>query len=291
MQIQYHRTYEKHGAVAPEEILDNDIWLDVGNSLRSGVFDHHQPGGQESAFTALIHYGHFLEKARAYVNTCRSRQEPPEIFLHVHSLPDVDSLAVMYAVEKMFERNAAGPADVFRRETLDVLLNYVNQIDNGKQKVLTDLTLYAYLISVASGMPDGQEKNEHICREGLHVLELVEKALDQNPMLDLFHAPIRTYVDTALLACYSTAEEKMKQQVIAYQKDKEENNLVFRMVRIFNRQKGQTELVKVGIWQRDPSGSNGYIYARDIDGCMVTVLPARLKEAPQNTGRRRIIFL
>lgn len=42
--IHYHRIYEKHGAVAPEEILENDIWIDVGNGLREGVFDHHQAG-------------------------------------------------------------------------------------------------------------------------------------------------------------------------------------------------------------------------------------------------------
>ncbi len=88
--IHYQRSYEKHGEVAPEHILENDIWIDIGNDLREGVFDHHQTDGAGSAFSAVIQHGEYLAAARQYVETCLAEGADPEIFFHIHMIPDLD---------------------------------------------------------------------------------------------------------------------------------------------------------------------------------------------------------
>ncbi len=133
------------------------------------MFDHHQTGGERSAFSAIILHGEYLNRVRAYVDDCRKNGQMPSICFHIHRLPDADCLMGMHAVEKMFERGAPEPAAAFRKETLDVLLDYINQTDSGKQKNLSELTLYAYLGSVANELPEGHEKNECIYREGIRV--------------------------------------------------------------------------------------------------------------------------
>ena len=54
IEIRYYRNYERHGQLAPEKVLENEVWIDVGNDLREGVYDCHQTGGEASAlsFTA-----------------------------------------------------------------------------------------------------------------------------------------------------------------------------------------------------------------------------------------------
>ena len=289
--IHYHRIYEKHGAVAPEEILENDIWIDVGNGLREGVFDHHQAGGERSAFAAIILHGEYLNRVRAYVDDCRKNGQTPSICFHIHRLPDADCLMGMYAVEKMFERGAPEPAAAFRKETLDVLLDYINQTDGGKQKNLSELTLYAYLGSVANELPEGQEKNECIYREGIRVLQMNETVLDQNAAgTDLFNMPIDQYLDPAELPYYSVAQEKLKREAELYRQDKKTNTVIFRMVKIWNRKTGQPETVKAGIWLRESAGSSGYIYARAADGCMLTVMPMRMIGNETEPDRIRTII-
>ena len=54
MNVNFRYVFEKKGAIAPENILENSLWVDVGNTEKDAVFDHHQDDGFESAFECVM---------------------------------------------------------------------------------------------------------------------------------------------------------------------------------------------------------------------------------------------
>ena len=292
MEIRYYRNYERHGQLAPEKVLENEVWIDVGNDLREGVYDCHQTGGEASALAAVVGHGEYLSTVKDYVAACEARNQIPEILFHIHVRPDLDCFAGMYAVIKMFERGAAGPAEAFRAETLGMMLDYVNQIDNGKKKILSEPTLYAYLIGLEAEVPEGSDKTEIICEESLRALGLVEEALNRRGQeIDLFRMPLENYIDVSGLGYYDAVKQGIAREAAFYLEDKKNDIVTFRKVEVLNRVTGKMDMVKAALWMQPSSGVNGYVFARETDDCMLTVRPVCVRGVDGSPITRAIIAL
>ena len=75
----YRIVFEKHGALKRSSgLMKNEVWLDVGNSLGMGYFDHHQVEGYQSAFSALIKNLHYLKDLK------ESAQNQDAIIVHMY---------------------------------------------------------------------------------------------------------------------------------------------------------------------------------------------------------------
>lgn len=277
--IVYSYVFEKKGALAPERILENSIWIDVGNVTKDGAFDHHQDGGLRSAFETVMTNTDCYESIKGYCRKAGGGSR--EIIFHVHEYPDIDCVASIFAVQRMLREKAEDPAAAFDQETAKRLTEYINMIDSGRKKSLSRPTLYACFCVIGEGIRDMRERSKMLITEGLKLFALVADALQKNPEVDLFQAPLSEYLspeDLKKLDLYDAALRKVNTGRSDYQKDKDENHVILKLVNLWNTAEKAMKPVKAAIWNQLPAGEDEYVFAREDDQCILTVYPYSIRE-------------
>lgn len=288
MNVNFRYIFEKKGAIAPENILENNLWIDVGNTEKDGAFDHHQDGGFASAFACVMKRTDCYEGIKSYLKADRDKAE---VVIHVHEFPDLDCLFSIYAVKRMIQENKANPAEAFDGQIVDVLLDYVDQIDSGRGKHLPKITLYAYFCQIGAGIEDLQKRSREYVDEGLKLLELVVRRLEENVGdVNLFKTPLNEYIDVSTLTYYPDLQKNAEKSHADYQNDKKENRVILKSVKLWNTALGSMQPVKAAIWEKLPSGEDEYNFARDDDDCLLTVYPYKIKEENDPEGVTRVII-
>lgn len=274
--ISYIYSFEKRGAIVPEHILPNELWIDVGNSDREQVFDHHQINSYESSFECIL---------KCWKRQMKSWEKldkiPEEIKIHVHEYPDIDCIASVWMIQKMIGSGATHPTGLYPASVLDTLCEYVNAIDSGKKKFISGLTLYAYICSIDNDMvgvsKDDAEctlkTSEIILKEGLQVFDLLLERLGQGKKTDLFSEPLKSYVDVRQLHYYDKAESDLRGCYECYCQGKKENRVIIKAVNVWNHVEKCMKPVKAAIWRKQAKGKNEYLFAREQDQCILTVYP------------------
>ncbi len=289
MNVNFIYTFEKQGEIAPEDILENELWVDVGNTVKDGVFDHHQDGKFESAFACVMQRTDCYKEVNDYLKS--KQRENAEVKIHVHEDPDIDCLFSIFAIKRMVYRGLSNPSEAFDEKVLDILLNYVNTIDSGCGKDLSDATLYSYFCNIGADIKDLKKRSQEYIDEGLKLLGLViAKMEDSTESVDLFTTPLEEYIDISTLKYYSALQEAIKNNRDAYQNDKKESRVIIKSVNLWNTEKRTMEPVKAAIWVNLPSGEHEYIFARDVDKCVLTVYPFKIKADNSQEGVTRAII-
>lgn len=287
MNVNYRYIYEKKGAIVRNK-LENDLWVDVGNASQDGVFDHHQNGGDRSAFACVMKNTNCYEGLSAYL---ASRHDTAEVVFHVHEDPDLDCLFGTFAIQRMIQRNRSNPAEAFDANVADTLLHYVNEIDSGRGKYMSAGTLYAYFCKIGEDIQDAQKRNQEFIDEGLVLLDLVVTQLENaNSSIDLFKMPLHEYIDTSKLKYYSSLQESLQKAYTAYQTDKANNRVSLRLIHLWNTARNEMDQVKAAIWKELPSGEDEYIIARDEDECLLTVYPYEIREENSQDALTRVVI-
>ena len=153
--------FENYGAPAPEFVLENHLWVDVGNALKDGAFDHHQDKRFPCSFQTIVENTEFSKKAIEYVKA----QEMPEVVIHVHKYPDIDCISSVFLLQKMLEKQTTNLKELFSERTLESLCKYVSAIDAGKKKDLTVATLYAYWMRLKDVVEDENKSQAWILKK------------------------------------------------------------------------------------------------------------------------------
>lgn len=312
--------FEKKGEMAPKSKEPNHIWIDVGNSLDDGIFDHHQNQNSQycSAFECVVRETDNYKSLQAYLH----ETENPEVEFHVHEEPDVDCIFSVYVIQRMIDEQAANPAAVFSEDVLQILLNYVNDIDAGRKKRLSAITLYAYICRIGRKIddakkPDGtgntdnseqqkkkskeelerekRERNLLIMTEGLRLLGLVVKELEAREQLkeqpvDLFNTPLKDYIDVGELNYYESMLQNLQKWNKEYQEEKKDGAVEIRKVGIWNKVRQSLEEVDAAIWTKLPVGEDEYAFARDEDNCLMTVYPREIRYENEEKGTTSVII-
>ncbi len=287
--MNYRYVYEKMGAQAPEYLLENELWIDVGNAVRDGVLDHHQEGGLASSFAAVMTREDCYKSVRSYLAEVKSGAE---LIFHVHEYPDLDCIAGVYAVQRMISGKKNVPAAAFSERVREQLMDYVNTSDAGRKKYLSDMTLYAYVCQIGKGMEDPQERSRKLMEEGLALFDRVVSALENTDTpIDLFTAPLDQYIDTGSLEAFDQRKEKLEEARKNYQKDKAENRVILEEVSLWNSREKKMQPVRAAVWRSLPSDEDGYLFARDIDQCLLTIYPYEIKEKSEKGVTRALISL
>lgn len=288
MNVNFIYTFEKQGEIAPEDILKNELWVDVGNTVKDGAFDHHQDGGFASAFECVMKRTDCYEGVNGYL---KSKHENAEVVIHVHEYPDIDCLFSIFAIKRMIQGGLSNPAEAFDKKILDILLDYVNKIDSGRGKDLSDVTLYSYFCNIGAEIKDLKKRSQEYIDEGLNLLGLViAKLEDSTESIDLFRTPLERYIDIRTLKYYSALRKAIKHNFAAYQNDKKENRVIIKFVNLWNVVNRTMEPVKAAIWVDLPSGEDEYIFARNEDECVLTVYPYKIKADNSQEGLTRAII-
>ncbi len=290
MDVNFRYVFEKNGEVAPENILENNLWIDVGNAERDGAFDHHQDGGFKSAFECVMRRTDCYKSLHAYL---KAGHDKPEVVIHVHEYPDADSIFGIYAVQRMIREGKDSPAEAFAAKISDILIDYVNKIDSGIGKCITRPTLYAYLCAAAAEIEDVQKRSLAAVEEGTRLLELVVQGLEAGQPgthISLFETPLEEYIDTGSLTYYKELHTSIQSRLRAYHKDKTDNRVVLKSVNVWNTAKRRMEPVKAAIWKQLPTGNDEYILAREEDKCLLTVYPHRIHEDDEPDGLTQAVI-
>ncbi|MBR5510423.1 MAG: hypothetical protein IKV59_10255 [Lachnospiraceae bacterium] len=283
--VKFRYVYERYGTIVPENILLNDIWVDIGNAEREGVFDHHQYGGLKSAFECVLMYPEGLKGIRTYLDSYQGTE--PEVVLHMHVYPDLDCIMSAYMVQKLIRTGKSHLNEIFSAHTIEKLQEYVNEIDAGKRKVVSDLTLYAYLCRIGLGERDVWKRSQQILNEGLILVDLAVQVLEKAERdIDLFTEPLESYMDITKLNGYDTARRDLELSKEHYREDKEANRVVLKSINLWNKEEACIKPVKAAIWKELPSGEDGYVFARDLDDCILTVYPYDIRQEDDTSMSR-----
>lgn len=273
----YTYVFDKKGAIVPEDILPEEIWIDIGNSDRPQVFDHHQMHGCKSSFECMLTRWDSQMGARMH-EWKTSDQFPGEVTIHVHEHPDIDCIASTFLIQEVINQRVEKPEEVFSASVLDALCVYVNDIDRGKNKILSGPTLYAYLNHIGDVNGDVTEESRAALTEGISVMQRVADALvERQGKLDLFTTPLKEYMDIRKLPYYKKVEAELESSRNGYLKEKKENLVELKAVNLWNRVEKCMKPVKAAIWKCMPDGGNEYIWAREEDHCLLTVYPYSIR--------------
>ena len=176
-EIEFFYVYEKRGKTAPKDILENELWVDVGNRAADGVLDHHQEEGKNSAFSVVLEKVDCYNRVKEYVRETEKKLKKPEIYFHVHELPDIDCIAGTYVIQQMLCQGREDPKEAII-DTVEKLEEYINIIDQGKG-MMPRVTLYAYICKIGMGIEDEKARSKAIMTEGLKVFGLVVNELEK----------------------------------------------------------------------------------------------------------------
>ena len=261
MDLNYIYTFEKHGMLAPVSgALENEVWIDVGNTLGMGLFDHHQ-GGEGSAFSTVLLNTKYLKKLK------KSAVEGKDIHVHMHEAPDMDCISSLWFIKKFLELSK-DEFDLFcSSKVVEKFREYVDSIDEGKGKETSYPTLYAIFSNIGENSDkDLQNTYKTIVERGLELLAIAEDKLKEDSDTDLF-----TY-DFGRECRDLFGEEIHDISDSEYKREKTENKIDFCKIELWNK---DNELVPVeaAIWKEESRGSNGYSFARK-EGCVLTVVPS-----------------
>lgn len=281
--------FERSGEIARDCVLENHLWVDVGNRDDVGVFDHHQKGGLRSSFEAVLTRTKNYDGLKRYLS--EHTEEDTEVTFHVHAYPDVDCIFSVYAIRKMIEQRAENPGEVFGARTKEKLLEYVNAIDSGHKKLLSKPTLYAYVCKIGVGIENAKERSQKVIDEGCKLADMVVNALEENPEIDLFTQTLDEYLDVLKLDCYESLKEIIKNAESSYQNDKAYNRMELMQIGLWDKDNRRAEPVKAAVWKKRASDEDLYAYAREKDNCVLTVYYPKLEEGRDDSFTRVIISL
>lgn len=261
----YRVIFEKHGALKPSSgLMKNEVWLDVGNSLGMGLFDHHQVGGYQSAFSALIRNLNFLKDLK------ESALKQEAVIVHLHEEPDLDCVASYYAVRFYLEHNESEISSFFGENGKGrILENYINAIDAGRNKITDYPTLYAIFSCLDEGREKSAETDAYVVDRGL---ELISTALE---LPEVTETKLMEYDFSECLADTFADEIRLVNDTSTYEDEKNSNGVSFEQISIWTKE-GAVKEVKAAIWEHRPRSNNGYNYARK-EGSVITIIPYAIK--------------
>ena len=267
--IEYQIVFEKHGELKrTSELRDNEVWLDVGNSLGMGYFDHHHVGDYKSTLDAIVCNLHYLE------NLKKSAERNETIIVHMHEEPDLDCVASYYAVQYYLEKGE----EEFRKDFILNLngckfVDYINGIDTGKDKNTTRPTLYAIFSVLDDGNEQSVDKDKMVVERGLYLLKVaVDKLFKENIDLKMHDFSEELNVKDSFkeeISIINSAKAK-------YEEEKNNNTVVFEEVSVWTDNDSLDKKVKAAIWEKLSECPNGYDHARKEDN-VITIIPRAIK--------------
>ncbi|MBE5917052.1 MAG: hypothetical protein E7273_09455 [Pseudobutyrivibrio ruminis] len=278
MELKYEYYFVKHGVTREDHSnINNEIWLDVGNKIAIGTFDHHNAvTDYQSTVDTLFNELDLLEQTKNQLD----ESAPVRIF--THEQPDTDAFFGIYFLKKFLETGR----EQFEKEYINtglgnIFKEYVNDIDRGKNKDISETTLYALIcnldldivkekFSVTNSADLYNKQVEKALNWIEQTIKSEKEALAQKSFFNIYRQKC-PFVEEDTIA--RVIDKHIKEEnYTAYIRDKKENRLVFENISIWT-QDGKTESVLAAIWKDVPTSPNSaYIFARK-EGAVITFVP------------------
>ena len=271
--INYIYYFEDHNIIInTSTILNNEIWVDVGNTISQGCFDCHQTREYTSTLSLVTKNISLIDALK------RNLSNKGDLFIHTHKEPDIDSICSIYAIKYYLEHSVEEFKIVFGERGLAAgLIDFVNDIVQGKGKNVNTLNFYTVFSSLDEGMEHSDETDLHVLKRGEKLISIVIDAIKKTPDIDLHTFDISEILTDEFNSI------RIKNDRTRYLQDKKNNNIVFENIPVWTK-KGTLKETPAAIWKTLPESYIGYIYARE-DGYPLTIVPYSIKGENNNTTR------
>ena len=255
MKIEFKYDFHDKGTNAGD-VPDGHIWLDVGNTLKPGVIDHHSSDGYSCTAEALQKNLDLLSGIKSHL------KDHDSVVLNTHKFPDADALFSMWLVQYYLDgRRHELPKNI------DAIVKYVSEIDKGFVKIANrPVTLYQVLSFQAENYRDPYEFQK--------CLDIITIAIDKNAH-DGF-----SFMDGNILEGMADSEElqKLKEQILGdYDNYEKDRDMICKKSQITlpasdNYTVASPEKVRALIWTAQPTCKHHRLWARH-EGYELTVVP------------------
>lgn len=286
--------------------VNNEIWLDVGNRIELGTFDHHC---DKTKYESTLEV---FGKAKGFLkDTITSLDTNQVVRIYLHNYPDTDALFAAY----IFQYCAQNGYDQFEKELLgsslwNCICKYVNEIDRGEKTHSEEWTLYNLICRLDDNrlmeywdVDDFHSSFYEMLNTGTRWVEQAITRLKENNQFDIKNEALFKEKDEdieAAIIMRTVSEAEFKEAVdkkrretkeanensshseVSYEKDKKQGALIIKNVELWTLE-GRKDTVKAAIWNRNPSDpSSSYLLARK-EGAVITFVPNVSKDGTRRT--------
>lgn len=266
MKIKY--IFEKVGSKV-NELTPNSLWLDVGNDLKTRIFDNHSSKSEKikSTFSLICNNRKLVNDS---INELKTQNE---VYIHIHENPDFDCLFSSYYFELLLNNKE------LPKEIIDKFEEYIEKIDSGYDKridVLTFYALYAYSDSkeILSKIKknDSEDRNECIRRYIFENIDNLIKILNKNIEFDIFNDQF------PFIKKYKTIEKIYLRQIATqndcYDSDLVSHNLENAIIKLYDKENKEIKDINADIWHNLPIDKDScYLISRSRYKDIVTFVP------------------
>ncbi len=188
---------------------------------------------------------------------------------------------------------------LYTAQALEKLEDYITRINAGRHKYLAVPCLYGYYCKIGEPKDSGRDENgvsagnlsKEAARREVHrrsilfveegsaLLEKVIDALRADPSIDLFSTPVEEYLPDGWRPEHdSETRERLDAMLTSYAADKDSGAVKISSVDVWNREERKFEPVKAAVWVKVASSEDEYAIARELDNCVLTVYPNRIRK-------------
>lgn len=296
-QIMYQ--FKKYGYEVSGDVGDNSLYVDVGNKLAKGIIDHHQIREDSPSTVKLFDVKYFEDLLKS----------DKAVVIYTHTEPDSDAILATYMAKIAISQGVDKYNEIFASENYGYkLIEYVDRIDRGYGKAISlnldKATFYVavcYLDYVACALSYLKENDsldefdyktfikkidakgrtecdQYIIEVGHKLIETFLSLLKENPDMEISTSPIEwsSFIDDERIAQYLTVLYKEDYDKYSYEKKTSVN---FEYINVWEKDgKIYDQKVKAAIWRELPESEFCYLYARQEDDAVITVVPRSIKE-------------
>ena len=208
------------------------------------MFDHHELESSESeekyksTVRTLFCEEKLLENTVDEILNNLDKDNTVRIYTHIG--PDLDALVSAYIVTQRLLLNKDEYESWINSEEVIRLIDYVDAIDQGKNKVVDSATLYCcftymYDDSVKKywGITSEEAISERVREQAFVWLDQVIQTLKQSDRFNLFYSELPVLPDDEVFGLIKQA--LVREGNLAYQRDKRENRLKIKNIPIWTK--------------------------------------------------------
>ena len=188
---------------------------------------------------------------------------------------------------------------LYTTQVLEKLEDYITCINAGRHKYLAMPCLYGYYCKI--GEPESRSLDENgvavdqesieaarreirrrsilFAEEGSALIGKVIEALRSDISIDLFRQPVEEYLPGGWRPEHDSETRKCLDAMLTnYAADKDNGAVKISSVDVWNREDQRFEPVKAAVWVKVASSEDEYAIARELDHCVLTVYPNRIRK-------------
>lgn len=262
MKYSYRYEFHRHGTTASKSDREpSHIWVDNGNTLDTGIFDHHQDSKYCCTVEVICNHLNYLSAVEPDANQTFT--------FHTHEYPDTDALFSIFLIQHFLEQREEKDVTDFLPKTISAIVDYVKSVDRGnvrlpdkpEQSMESLYCILTFIFELEKNMEKATEK----------ALTVIQKAVNQSENAD---DDAFDFFTSAIINVDCADEIKSANEDYAHYL--EDKSTICRALKCALPMENETiadEKIDTLIWNGVPTCQFNRLWAR-ADGYVLTIVPS-----------------